>query len=98
MKRPVTCSVKIPGRRSRLLFCFFELGDFVDLAGFVVSGPLAGLLSFFEMTGAHFSSVFSEPFPVARGDIAGQLAFGPNRSVFVVMDVWFGLCFFGHGA
>ena len=82
--------------REKLKGFRFNVGDFVNFAGFVVGGPLAGLLSFVvEVAGAEFASVFSEPFPVAGGKVFGHFALGPDGAVFVVLGVWFFVA--GHG-
>src|SRR5438045_9545420 len=70
--------------------CFrLHLGDLVYLPVLVVGGPLAHLLAVFEIARAHFCPVFAEPLPVSCRHSVDGLAFCPDRSTFVVVDVLF---------
>src|SRR4030081_876179 len=42
-----------------------ELGEFDDLSGGIVGGPLAHLLAISKIARPHFAAVFSEPLPAS---------------------------------
>lgn len=59
----------------------------MHLSLLVVGDPGADLFAVFEVAGAHFGTVFTEPLPGAVHGFAYHAAFCPDRAVFVVFDV-----------